>query len=124
MTFSRIPHTGDERDEQGKLVKVGTPITDDYEPVEFNDHRLERFGFFRTTRHRDQNYGARESNRDHFANLHPIWQKVRENGMLIPVAEREPKPIVYYLNKQFPGANAPVNLIPEAKPWLRSGARS
>jgi hypothetical protein len=116
MTFSRIPHTGDERDENGTLVKVGEPITDDYEPTPFNDHRLERFGFFRTTRfHRDHNFGARESNRDHYANLHPIWKKVRENGQSIPVAEREPKPVVYYLNKQFPRANAPVNLVPEAE---------
>ena len=117
MTFSRIPHSGDVRDENGNLTKVGTPTNDDYEPTEFNDHRLERFGFFRTTRfNRDPHFGARESNRDHFANLHPIWKKVRDdNGQLIPVAQREPKPIVYYLNKQFPGANAPVNLVPEAQ---------
>ncbi|MDE0881514.1 MAG: zinc-dependent metalloprotease [Myxococcota bacterium] len=116
MNFSRMPHSGDVRDENNVVTKVGEPIADDYDAVPYNDHRLERFGFFRTTRfHHDQYYGTREGNRDHFANLHPIWKKVRENGQSIPIAEREPKPIVYYLNKRFPGANAPVNLIPEAQ---------
>jgi hypothetical protein len=83
-----------------------------FKKVSFNDHRMSRFGFFRTTRfHRHEDYGTREANRDHYANIHNIWAKsVNDDGSEIPMAQREPKPVVYYLNDQFPGAGANVDL--------------
>ena len=70
--------------------------------------QFERFGFFRTERPsynretgRNRDDGAR-----YFANLHPIWQKAQvvTNGVAtpIPMKDRLPRPIVYYLNVGFP----------------------
>lgn len=62
------------------------------------------FGFFRTT---EQNYDRKEGfNRREvktWINRYNLWQKsFNEDGSLIPLAERLPKKITYYLNPGFP----------------------
>ncbi len=64
-----------------------------------------RFGFFRTMR---QGYdrrvgGGHDLTRQYYANHHQIWKATRtESGGTIPLAERELRPVVYYLNPNFP----------------------
>lgn len=76
-----------------------------------------RFGFFRTERYQyDRNVGgAHDELREFYANIHNVWQKVFEtddegnlrrddNGrpIAIPPSERRVRPIVYYLNVNYP----------------------
>lgn len=71
------------------------PLTFDY---------FTRFGYFRTENHvYDVNYGLYEEGRQYYANHYNIWQTAYDaDGNLLPAAERTPKPIVYYLNAEYP----------------------
>lgn len=97
-----------------------------YDPKDCDDtafHQFERAGLFRTERpgyNRETGTG-RDEQRQFYANIHQIWQKsyetedaTDENGqpvlkrdaqgekVEIPEADRKPRPIVYYLNIDFP----------------------
>jgi hypothetical protein len=64
-----------------------------------------RFGYFRTERvSYDDGRGAnQESQRMYYANRWNIWETmVDENGEPLPMEDRTPKPIVYYLNPEYP----------------------
>jgi hypothetical protein len=63
-----------------------------------------RFGFFRTDRFvEDRENGFTLTGRERLINRWNVWKKSRaEDGSIIPVASREPKTIVYYLNPGFP----------------------
>ncbi|MBK8481817.1 MAG: zinc-dependent metalloprotease [Proteobacteria bacterium] len=87
-----------------------------FEPVALPNREMGKFGYFRTERFTwDRRYGLRESGRVYLADVHNIWQRAYRTdaqGMLerdadgayvpIPVTERQPKPIVYHLNEDFP----------------------
>lgn len=80
------------RDERGFTVR--TPIND-------------RFGFFGTLGRNtfDENRGMVTSGQIHNASRFNIWQQWKNaDGTLIPVEQREPKPIVYYTNVEHPEA--------------------
>lgn len=92
-----------------------TPRRADYEPLPYPDTMMSRFGYFLSERYVfDPRRGALESNRSKMANRHDIWEEsyrkasdgtlLRENGELvpIPVEERVPKPVIYYLSQTFP----------------------
>jgi hypothetical protein len=95
------------------FLKVGQR---NYEPVEFGDREMGKFGYFRTERFTwDRKYGFTEKGRIYLANLHNIWQQAYETDdsgeykldgdnkkTLIPMEKRLPKPIVYHLNENFP----------------------
>lgn len=63
-----------------------------------------KFGYFRTDRYyRDRENGFTITGRERLINRHNIWERSYDsNGDLIPVAERQTKPIVYYMNVRFP----------------------
>lgn len=63
-----------------------------------------RFGYFRTERNKfDREEGFTHSGREQLINRWNIWKATkRADGTPIPIAEREPKAIVYYLNATFP----------------------
>jgi len=63
-----------------------------------------RFGIFRlNTPTYDRGYGITQSGRLYRAMLFNIWEETqRENGEMIPYAERQEKPIIYYLNTEYP----------------------
>lgn len=68
-------------------------------------HNDGRFGFFRTekTAYDRRVGGGHDHNRIHLANHHQMWKRTQdENGARIPLAERELRPIVYYINADFP----------------------
>lgn len=96
----------------------------DYEPLVYGDKLETKFGYFRTDRVTyDRNRGVTESGRLTYANRHDIWEHAHEvagacnaaglcaDGFAceaglcrkpIPVDQRTPKPVVYYLSSNWP----------------------
>lgn len=67
----------------------------------------EKFGFFRTNMDgrlvNDKKHGLLESNKDQYITRFNIWETTyRQDGSLIPIEERKPKPIIYYTNVDHP----------------------
>jgi hypothetical protein len=95
------------------FLKVGQR---NYEPMEYGDREMGKFGFFRTERFTwDRKYGFTEKGRVYLANLHNIWEQAYETDetdafkldsdgekIRIPLEKRIPKPIVYHVNEDFP----------------------
>ena len=93
-----------------------TPARRDYEPLPYPDTLMNRFGFFLSERYVfDPQRGVLESARTKMANRHDIWEesyrKAADGSLMrgsdgrlvpIPVEERTPKPVVYYLSQTFP----------------------
>jgi hypothetical protein len=86
-----VDEDGDEvRDQNGFAVRV--PIND-------------RFGFFGTLGRQtyDENRGVVEAGQIWNASRFDIWQASKNAaGEVIPIEQREPKPIVYYTNVEHP----------------------
>jgi hypothetical protein len=88
----------------------------DYQPAFYDDEMMTKFGYFRTERLTyDRGYGYTDSGIIYLANRHDMWKndyKRDQNGEYLrteegrriptPMAEREPKPIVYYLSPNYP----------------------
>lgn len=71
-----------------------------------------RFGYFRTERIKyNKKRGVVDQNRNYYANRWNIWQSAYdEDGNRLDMTERQPKPIVYHLNVEYPR-----DMIPAAK---------
>jgi hypothetical protein len=87
-------------------------VRQDYTRHDCDEVHYEQFGrhgFFRSERHEyDRRVGGgHDDNRLHYASLHNIWrnpyQMVDGKKVSRPHAERMPKPVIYYLNVNFPG---------------------
>lgn len=63
-----------------------------------------RFGYFRIELPvHSQRYGDQESTRLYRATLHNLWEKQTDGqGNMLPYKDRTPKPIIYYLNAEYP----------------------
>ncbi len=82
-----------------------------WDRLDYNDHDMERFGYFRSERLRwDIDYGTTFGGIQRYANRHDIWQR-DENGAIIGV-----KPIVYHLTEGYP-ANLVQASIDMAAQW-------
>lgn len=107
------------------------PLSSDYEPLHYPDYVTqvdasgqeirdsnrfskkmpiwEKFGFYRAAFSGRQNWdlrrGSVESNKNYNITRFNIWKKTYgEDGKLIPIEAREPKPIVYYTNVFHPNS--------------------
>lgn len=112
-------------------------IERDYEPVFYDDNAMTKFGYFRTDRRTyDRLRGYTDSGRIFLANRHDIWEDdfqrdangeyVRDNEgrrVLTPMAQRTPKPIVYYLSENYPEELMP-GATAMAEDWDRAFKRS
>jgi hypothetical protein len=90
----------------------------DYQPATFKGPKTELFGYFDTERITyNRQTGLREQNRERWMNRHNIWEtstrsvkRQDENGVVsehrvpIPTTERTGKPLVYFVNRQWPSA--------------------
>lgn len=68
----------------------------------------EKFGFYRNSfsgqQNWDQRRGIAESNLNHNITRFNVWKETYRNGVLIPLEQREPKPIVYYTSVEHPNS--------------------
>lgn len=71
-------------------------------PATFDMHA--RFGYFRTERVAfDRFVGTADDTRRYWVNRWNIWQTmIGEDGNPLPMAERTPQPITFYLNLEYP----------------------
>ena len=88
----------------------------EYEPFQYDDRLMTKFGYFRTERFGwDRWRSIRQTNRSYLPNRHSIWKEVWEKDeegnyyvdeddrlVPIPMADREPKPIVYHVSTTMP----------------------
>jgi len=87
---------------RSSFMKVADNNT--YEPIDFNDHMLNKFGYYRSSRaHHDQFRGTTFSDALRYIRRFNIWEEVKttEAGA-IDYPNMTPKPIVYYLSEDFP----------------------
>lgn len=108
-SFTRIAQKSDyqPREYPDSVIKTGADGKAQYDPDTgelLREPIYDRFGFFRIeTPTYDVGYGTTESGRLMRATLHNIWERhLDDNGKLIPLEQRKPKPIVYYLNTEYP----------------------
>lgn len=75
-----------------------------YEAQPYKGKETEVFGYFTTTRMvYDPQTGIREQGKERYLNRHNMWKKWRDaEGKLIPYADRELRPIVYFVNRRMP----------------------
>lgn len=75
-----------------------------YEPLPYKGKSTEVFGYFTTDRMvYDPQTGIRQQGKKRFLNRHNLWKRwFDDNGEPIPYAERELRPIVYHVNREFP----------------------
>ena len=75
-----------------------------YEPFQYDDPLMSRFGYFRTEYYEyDEQRGVVDAGRRNLINRHNIWERsYDEEGQLIPIQERVAQPVKYYLNQRFP----------------------
>ncbi len=101
------------KDCMGGTVKVRNSfrrrVDTGYVPLEYDDHRFQKFGFFRTERYTyDDQYGVVEPAVVRLANRWNIWRDAAscfDASAELPYASCSPddlRPIVYYLNEDFP----------------------
>jgi hypothetical protein len=80
------------------------PADNSYKPLDWNDHLMNKFGFYRSARSDyDERFGETWTGADRYIRRFRIWEdyKVGSNGEL-DYAAMQPKPIVYYLSENFP----------------------
>ncbi len=80
------------------------PAEDSYKPLDYDDHMLNKFGFFRQERSRwDEQYGITFSDAIRHIGRFNLWADYVEGADGKPdYAAMTPKPIVYYLSERFP----------------------
>lgn len=80
------------------------PKLQHYEPFQYDDPLMSRFGYFRTEYYEyDEQRGATDAGRRNLINRHDIWERSYDDeGRLIPIADRVAQTVPYYLNDHFP----------------------
>lgn len=87
---------------RSSFMKV--PATNSYKPLDWNDHMLNKFGYYRSARSDwDEFYGETYSGADRYIRRFRIWKDyiVGADGKL-DYSKMEPNPVVYYLSENFP----------------------
>jgi hypothetical protein len=85
------------------FLKVDAERENTYTPLYHNDQQYDKFGIFRSDRFAyNRDYGVRESSRKDMGQRWQIWQEASDDQGNIPYADRETRPIVFYVNAEFP----------------------
>ena len=83
------------------LERDGTDSEGRCSPATFEQHA--QFGYFRTERVAwDRFVGTADDTRRYYVNRWNIWQTMLEDGEVLPMEERVPKPITFHLNLEYP----------------------
>ncbi len=112
VRHSFLRATEDDLVDYQPLDMPGTVVLTDAEGNEVRDERgmaervgiWDRFGIYSTGGrfYWDPNRGVTDAGRQYHATVFDIWQKTYDDGQLIPVQDRTPKPIIYYTNVTHP----------------------
>lgn len=98
---------------------VRAPEVDEetYEPVVYDDHDMFKFGYFRQERSTyDDKRGLRRSGQIFLPTRHNIWETAYDaDRNLIPLKDRTPKPVIYYMNPAMPAELDAYNKTIEAE---------
>jgi hypothetical protein len=80
------------------------PTKPDYEPFQYDDQLMSRFGYFRSERYTyDEQRGITDAGREYLINRHNIWRQTHDaDGRVLPVSVREVRTVPYYLGPNFP----------------------
>ncbi len=86
------------------IAKVDESWSRDYEPLVYDNDMMNLFGYFRTERlNYDRKFGYNNDSVIRLAQRHRVWKefyrkdaKGQVTSTPIPMAERQPKPVVYY----------------------------
>jgi hypothetical protein len=107
--FTRIRNKSDfvPRDYPDSVVRKGAdgkPIYDDDTGEVLREPIYDRFGVFRLeVPTYDRGYGNTESGRLWRAMIFNLWERhTDDSGAVLPYSARTPKPIIYYLNVEYP----------------------
>ena len=102
----------DEEEIHLRSSYMRVPATNSYEPLRWNDHMLNKFGYYRSARSEyDELYGETWTGAARNLRRFRIWKEyVKGSDGKLDYAQMEPKPVVYYLSENFPR-----ELIPGAK---------
>ncbi len=75
-----------------------------YEPLPYKGKATEVFGFFTSDRMTyDSKEGIRQQSKERYLTRHNLWKKWFDaDGKPIPYADRELRPVVYFVNRDFP----------------------
>ncbi|MFT3709885.1 MAG: zinc-dependent metalloprotease [Archangium sp.] len=86
------------------VLRVDESVSNDYEPLVYNDKLEVKFGFFRQESYSySKDYYYTYTGQQFFAMRHNIWQRAHDDkGNTIPVTQRALKPIVYYMTANTP----------------------
>jgi hypothetical protein len=86
------------------FMKIDPTEDGEHEPRLYDDHELDKFGFFRTERCvYDRTYGCRDSSTVKLANIWRLWKDSRDaDGNFKPYGQRTPRPVAYYLSANYP----------------------
>ena len=116
-SFVRVDEPSDfvPRDYPDSYVRKGPdgePVYDDETGEVSREAIYDRFGFFRLEIPTyDKGYGHTESGRLFRAAIFNLWQRhTDEQGNVLPYDQRVPKPIIYYVNSEYPARYDQVRL--------------
>jgi len=94
----------DEEEIHIRTSFMKVPENNSYKPLDWNDHMLNKFGYYRSARSEwDEYYGETYSGADRYIRRFRIWKEYIEgaDGKL-DYSKMEPNPVVYYLSQDFP----------------------
>jgi hypothetical protein len=84
--------------------------THQYEPFEYKGKATEVFGYFWNDRPVYSEEGVYTQNLERYLNRHNLWKRSFDaDGNPIPYADRELKPVVYHVNREWPSDDAALN---------------
>ena len=108
-SFARITEESDYQpktypDSVVRTDAEGNAISDPETGEVLREPIYNRFGVFRLDAPTyDRGYGSTESGKRFFATLHNLWERHTDGeGNVLPHSARTPRPVVYYLNAEFP----------------------
>ncbi|PIE65822.1 MAG: hypothetical protein CSA24_01905 [Deltaproteobacteria bacterium] len=94
----------DEEEIHVRASFMKVPQDNSYKPMQFDDHLLNKFGFYRSSRIKhDQFYGRTFTDALRYIRRFRVWKEyVTDASGKLDYAQMEPNPIVYYLSEDFP----------------------
>lgn len=94
----------DEEEIHMRAAYMRVPEDNSYVPLAFDDHLLNKFGYYRSSRGRhDEFFGQTFSGAAREVRRFRIWEEyVQDASGQLDYSQMTPKPVIYYLSEDFP----------------------